>query len=467
MVLSGPEAAALLAQAGITCGEQEQQQMEEMVAEEGSILAPEGSTVGDDGSIIAADGTILAPPGTVMIGEDGTLMMAENSALLSQEGNFVGEVEKGEGGEALQGGGNVFTTADGDILRAGEDNVLTDADGNVLTDQDGNILTTADIGALTQDGNIMASVEETGLAEAGGEVPMTEGSDEKLSDQPGQEDILTTSDGNVITSDGNFLTSDGNIIKPEEAQKLLASQGVSLLESESDNRDEVMDSETSELLQQENVENEVNINEVAKPESSDMTPDTLSPPTNEDLVTPADNVDEQMLMDVDPNSKQEEVFEGHMQENRQPEPEKPNELKPDEGEGIIVNSMPTIEAEETSKSETDQLAGALVEGDPVGDVLTNIAPEGNTIPEAESVGDALIEDEPALVGEDAMESMPTLEGVTEGKEIESADGTAASTAEGAAVPSADGGVSSADGGEKSLEETIAEATAVPSEEIAL
>merc|ERR1719186_2098638 len=63
-----------------------------------------------------------------------------------------------------------------------------------------------------------------------------------------------------------------------------------------------------------------------------------------------------------------------------------------------------------------------------------------------------------------MESMPTLEGVTEGKEIESADGTAASTAEGAAVPSADGGVSSADGGEKSLEETIAEATAVPSEE---
>merc|ERR1719186_803999 len=472
MVLSGPEAAALLAQAGITCGEQEQQQMEEMVAEEGSILAPEGSTVGDDGSIIAADGTILAPPGTVMIGEDGTLMMAENSALFSQEGNFVGEAEKGEGGEALQGGGNVFTTADGDILRAGEDNVLTDADGNVLTDQDGNILTTADIGALTQDGNIMASVEETGLAEAGGEVPMTEGSDEKLSDQPGQEDILTTSDGNVITSDGNiltdqdgnFLTSDGNIIKPEEAQKLLASQGVSLLESESDNRDEVMDSETSELLQQENVENEVNINEVAKPESSDMTPDTLSPPTNEDLVTPADNVDEQMLMDVDPNSKQEEVFEGHKQENTQPEPEKPNELKPDEGEGIIVNSMPTIEAEETSKSETDQLAGALVEGDPVGDVLTNIAPEGNTIPEAESVGDALIEDEPALVGEDAMESMPTLEGVTEGKEIESADGTAASTAEGAAVPSADGGVSSADGGEKSLEETIAEATAVPSEE---
>ena len=66
----------------------------------------------------------------------------------------------------------------------------------------------------------------------------------------GQDDILTTSDGNVITSDGNFLrtadgniltdqdgnflTSDGNILKPEEAQKLLASQGVSLVQNDID-----------------------------------------------------------------------------------------------------------------------------------------------------------------------------------------------------------------------------------------
>ena len=62
--------------------------MEEMVAEEGSILAPEGSSV-EDGSIIAAGGIVLAPPGTVMMGEDGKLMMAENSALLAQEGRAI------------------------------------------------------------------------------------------------------------------------------------------------------------------------------------------------------------------------------------------------------------------------------------------------------------------------------------------------------------------------------------------
>ena len=67
---------------------QQQLQMEEMVAEEGSILAPEGRSV-EDGSIIAAGGIVLAPPGTVMMGEDGSLMMADNSALLAQEGDFV------------------------------------------------------------------------------------------------------------------------------------------------------------------------------------------------------------------------------------------------------------------------------------------------------------------------------------------------------------------------------------------
>ena len=77
---------------------QQQLQMEEMVAEEGSILAPEGSSV-EDGSIIAAGGIVLAPPGTVMMGEDGKLMMAENSALLAQEGDFVsGECGNGERG---------------------------------------------------------------------------------------------------------------------------------------------------------------------------------------------------------------------------------------------------------------------------------------------------------------------------------------------------------------------------------
>eukprot|EP00092_Neocalanus_flemingeri_P090714 GFUD01114902.1.p1 GENE.GFUD01114902.1~~GFUD01114902.1.p1 ORF type:complete len:2510 (+),score=681.34 GFUD01114902.1:132-7661(+) len=518
MVLSGPEAAALLAQAGITLGDQDQvmiggeggqvlmgeggedgqQQMEEMVAEEGSILAPEGSTVGDDGSIIAADGTILAPPGTVMIGEDGTLMMAENSALLSQDGNFVGESEKGEGGEVMQGG-NVFTTADGAILRAGEDNVLTDADGNVLTDQDGNILTTADIGALTQDGNIMAAEEETNLAE-GGEIPMAVESDGNLSGQTGQEDILTTSDGNVITSDGNFLrtadgniltdqdgnflTSDGNIIKPEEAQKLLASQGVSLLESE--NKDEVIDGDTSELLQTENVVNEEIQNDVTEPESSDIAQEV------EKLSTPANDANDQMLMDVAPPSQPEGSLDGDMQEITPAEPVKAIDPK-----AIVEEGASAIAEKEPFKAEADQLCDALMENsapvcdgpiesgeqvvdapmesdeqvgdapmesdEQVGDALVNVEAKDNGLIESIPEGIALIEGETHLVGEEAMESMPTLDGVTDGKEMESADGTVATTAEGVVGPSAGSEVSSADGGEKPRKEAIAEATAVPSD----
>jgi len=441
-------------------GGEEQQQMDEMVAEEGSILAPEGSTVGDDGSIIAADGTILAPPGTVMIGEDGTLMMAENSALLSQDGNFVGEVEKGENGEVMQGG-TVFTTADGDILRAGEDNVLTDADGNVLTDQDGNILTTADIGALTQGGNIMAA--DDGIV-AAGEIQMTEGGDEKLSDQTGQDDILTTSDGNVITSDGNFLrtsdgniltdqdgnflTSDGNIIKPEEAQKLLASQGVSLLDAE--NKDEVLDSETSELLQEENVEIKEKTEEVTNPESSEISPDGEN-----NIVTNTDN--DQIMLDVDPPSKP--VVD--IQETSSIEPEKSIELKTEDVEGLS-----SVEAEVDSQANKDEVSDVLIRDEKVIVGVSDDEPKVNKETEVETVDDTHVDGEAALVGEVAMDSisMPTLEGITEGKDMENADGTVATPAEEAFVASVDSGVSSADGGEKAPEETIAEATAVPSEE---
>ena len=53
--------------------------------------------------------------------------------------------------------------------------------------------------------------------------------------------FLRTADGNLLTDEeGNFLTPEGNIIKPEEAHKILANQGVSVVEN-NDNKVEPME----------------------------------------------------------------------------------------------------------------------------------------------------------------------------------------------------------------------------------
>ena len=543
MVLSGPEAAALLAQAGITLGDQDQvmvggeggqvlmgeegegeqqqqQQIDEMVAEEGSILAPEGSTVGEDGSIIAADGTVLAPPGTVMIGEDGTLMMAENSALLAQDGNFVtGEAEKGEGGEVMQGG-SVFTTADGAILRAGADNVLTDADGNVLTDQDGNILTTADIGALTQDGNIMESEADAGAAGVAGKSATAEEGGVNLGEATGQENFLTTSDGNVITSDGNFLrtsdgniltdqdgnflTSDGNIIKPEEAQKLLASQGVNFdIEI-----NEVMGNEKNELLK--NNGDNTESSEVAS-KGADMASDEDS------LMRTADD----MLMDVDSNNKEgidqepvsntesaetvenaasvdpeESVSESGVQPNNEVlEDKQDTNVEPQEtldqaslesvgiamGEvkekGAVIESgdgndgaskdMPVLDISMEAQAqiapfEKEQLGKATEKEHLESNLGVVDKKEGEEdVGSHDNAGteegsENMQEKVPVTEGSADILSMPTFDGDNEIKELGSADG--------AVVPSSECVATSASEEEKSLQETIADATAAPFEE---
>ena len=290
MVLSGPEAAALLAQAGISLGDQDQagqtgagelscqysivyvcisrtsecksqgtvfivndipeetgeqpvtqEQSDNAVApgpEEGNILVPPGSSVAEDGSILAADGTILAPAGTVSIGPDGTLMMSENSALLSDTAP----------GPAPSTGEQVFTTPDGLTIKAGEGDILTDADGNFLTDEAGNILTTAHLSAL---GAVASGTGETLTSSA----PSLNSGDTPIISADGlQSDghFLRTADGNLLTDEeGNFITPDGNVIKPEEAHKILASQeaAAELVNVGDASSGEVLQSAAGEILQ--------------------------------------------------------------------------------------------------------------------------------------------------------------------------------------------------------------------------
>ena len=249
--------------------------------EGGNILVPEGSSVGEDGSIIAADGTVLAPAGTVLIGEDGTLMMAENSSLLSSETASVS-------GPTMTSSGAVFTTADGGIIKTGEENILTDADGNVLTDQDGNILTTADLGALgvsTSSASVTSSAPTT-MTTSDGNVFTSDGN------------FLRTADGNLLTDEeGNFLTPEGNIIKPEEAHKILANQGVSVVE----NNDKV------EPMELQNNLPEVDTNKVAEEEKMKVEEkvESVAAPTPSDSVVASDEKPPELLMESESSETKE------------------------------------------------------------------------------------------------------------------------------------------------------------------
>eukprot|EP00090_Calanus_glacialis_P025693 TRINITY_DN40276_c0_g1_i2.p1 TRINITY_DN40276_c0_g1~~TRINITY_DN40276_c0_g1_i2.p1 ORF type:complete len:2550 (+),score=803.50 TRINITY_DN40276_c0_g1_i2:1143-7652(+) len=154
-----------------------------------------------------------------------------------------------------------------------------------------------------------------------------------------------------------------------------------------------------------------------------------------------------------------------------------------EDDGPVGTALAKGEAAGIALPENDTLGGALTESEKVfGSVTEDGTLEDAAPTECENLGDVVTEDESiseaseekmppgdtlsesGIVGSEAMMSMPSLEEDSEGNKMESADGTVAKAAEGTVVTSADSGVSSANGGEKSLEETIAEATAVPFEE---
>jgi len=244
MVLSGPEAAQLLAQAGISLGDNEQVMMADGEdnasilgqtgvegTEEGIIQVPEGSTVTEDGSIVAADGTVLAPPGSVVTGEDGSLIMTQDASVMMQGGL---EDQTGAASVTESGDQNIYATPDGQLVTASGQLVnaegqLITADGQLVTPE-GQLLTSSGGQLVTPEGQLVTSdgqlvTSEGQLVTSEGQLMTSEG---QLVSSEGQ---LVTSEGQLVTSDGQLVTSQGQLVTSVAGQ-LASTEGSQLVTSD-------------------------------------------------------------------------------------------------------------------------------------------------------------------------------------------------------------------------------------------